>query len=132
MLEGACNYCIQFTQRNLVKLLIIANSLKYKIRPTLEHQLLVQPKGAMISFGIIRQTWAQDTFKFPSSRPSSYFLYSRQKPSTFQPKKYKLKQESLVSRKFKQKFYVSIKLKQAKQESSDSSIEQKNPKYFEF
>ena len=58
MLKGACNYCIQFTQRNLVKLLIIANSLKYKIRPTLEHQLLVQPKGAMISFGIITKAIA--------------------------------------------------------------------------
>ena len=57
MLKGACNYCIQFTQPNLVKLLIIANSLKYKIRPTLEHQLLVQPKRAMISFDIMR-TWA--------------------------------------------------------------------------
>ena len=49
-----------------------------------------------------------------------------------QPKKYKLKQESLVSRKFKQEFHVSIKLKQAKRESSDSSIEKKSPEYFEF
>ena len=47
------------------------------------------------------------------------FLYSRQQPSTLQPKNYKLKQESLASRKFKQKFYVSIILKQEKRESSD-------------
>ena len=53
------------------------------------------------------------------------FLYSRQEPSTLQPKKNELKQEFLVSRKLKQEFYVSIKLKQAKRESSDSSIEQK-------
>ena len=56
-------------------------------------------------------------------------FYSRQEPSTLQPKKYKLKQESLASRKFKQEFYVSIKLKQAKRVSSDSSNEQK-PKIF--
>ena len=68
-------------------------------------------------------------FKF---KVKSLFLYSRQEPSTLQPKKYKLKQESLVSRKFKQEFYVSVKLKQAKREPSDSRIEQKNPKYFEF
>ena len=35
------------------------------------------------------------------------------------------KQEFIVSRKFKDEFYVSIKLKQAKRESRDSSIEQK-------
>ena len=44
------------------------------------------------------------------------FLYSRQEPSTLQPKQYKLKQEFLVSRKLKQEFYVLIKLKQAKRE----------------
>ena len=71
------------------------------------------------------QTWAQDTFKISSSRPSSYFYIQDKNQVLCNLKKYKLKQESLVSRKFKQEFYVSVKLKQAKRESSDSSIEQK-------
>ena len=68
-------------------------------------------------------------FKF---KAKYLFLYSRQEPSTLQPKINKLKQESLVSRKFKQEFYVSIKLKKAKRESSDSSIEQKTQNISSF
>ena len=77
---------------------------------------LHEPKKRHISN---HQTWAQDTFKVSSLRPSSYF-YNQDKNQIL-----KLKKESLVSRKIKQEFYVSIKLKQAKRESSDSSIEQK-------
>ena len=77
------------------------------------------------------QTWAHNTFKISSSRPSSYF-YIPDKNLVLCSLKNKLKLESLVSRKFKQEFYVSIKLKQAKRESSYSSIEQKSPKSFEF
>ena len=78
------------------------------------------------------QTWAQDTFKISSSRVSSYFYIQDKNQVLCSLKKYKLKQESLVSRKFKQEFYVSIKLKQAKRESSDSSIEQKTQNISSF
>ena len=54
-------------------------------------------------------TWAQDIFKILSSRWSSYF-YIQDKNQVLCSQKDKLKQESLVSRKFKQDFYVSIKL----------------------
>ena len=80
----------------------------------------------------LHQTWAQDTFKISSSRPSSYFYIQDKNQVLCSLKKNKLKQESLVSRKLKQEFYAPIKLKQAKREFSDSGIEQKNPKYFEF
>ena len=74
------------------------------------------------------QTWAQDTFKISSSWSSSYFYIQDKNQVLGSLKKYKLKQESLVSRKFKQEFYVSIK------QNVNPVIRalSKKPKYFVF
>ena len=61
------------------------------------------------------------------------YFYSQDKNQVLSSlKNDKLKQESLVSRKFKQEFYVSIKLMQAKRESSDLSIEQETQNISSF
>ena len=63
-----------------------------------------------ISFAINNNfSWAQATFKISSSRPSSYFYIQDSSQVLCSQKINKLKKESLVSRKFKQEFYVSIK-----------------------
>ena len=65
-------------------------------------------------------------FKFKAKQ---LFLNSRQKRSTLQPKKYKLKQESLVSRKFKQEFQCQSSSSKQNENQAIQALSKK-PKIF--
>ena len=81
---------------------------------------LHEPKKRHVSN---HQTWAQDTFKVSSLRPSSYF-YNQDKNQVLCSLKKQAQERISIFKKIQARCYVLTKLKQAKRESSDSSVEQ--------